>query len=167
MAVDAHLEQELPPIDGARALLHARLHTAPARPWAALAAASAAAVLLALSLLPEGRPPDRPSGSLTPGAVDGGQFLFQVRIDGHRQRAYDRGLPLPASRASGQVFPEGCGALRRQFAIGVHQQFVIRDVRHGVFRGYGSWIRRMRARARSKLSATPPREILRTSAISR
>ena len=69
MAEEEHLEQELPPIDGARTLLHARLRPDRRQRYFALAALAAAACLLVIQFLPERQAGLTPRAALTPGAV--------------------------------------------------------------------------------------------------
>lgn len=69
MAEMEHLEQELPPLDGARAMLHGRLHPDRRQRYFALAALAAAACLLVIQFLPERQAGLTPRAALTPGAV--------------------------------------------------------------------------------------------------
>lgn len=69
VATEAHLEMELPPIDGARAMLTARLRPDRRQRIFAVAALAAAACLLVIQFLPEARAEVAPRAALTPGAV--------------------------------------------------------------------------------------------------
>ena len=69
MAAEEHLEQELPPIDGARTMLQARLQPDRWQRTFAVAALAAAACLLFIQFLPERVSGLTPRAALTPGAV--------------------------------------------------------------------------------------------------
>lgn len=68
-AADEHLNQELPPIDGARALLQSRLRPAPGQRYWALGALAAALLLLLFQWTPERLTESSPRAELTPGAI--------------------------------------------------------------------------------------------------
>lgn len=66
---DAHWDQELPPIDGARALLQTRLQPSRGQRYLALGALAAALLLFVLHWTPERLNESTPKPALTPGAV--------------------------------------------------------------------------------------------------
>ena len=69
MAMEAHLEQDLPPIDGARTMLEAGLRPPRKQRYFAAAALVAAACLVVIQFLPERAHGMTPRAALTPGAV--------------------------------------------------------------------------------------------------
>ncbi|MFN0101193.1 MAG: anti-sigma factor family protein [Bryobacteraceae bacterium] len=68
-AVEAHLDRELPPIDGARALLQARMQPSRGQRYLAVAALAAAALSMVFQFLPERAEERAPRAALTPGAI--------------------------------------------------------------------------------------------------
>jgi hypothetical protein len=68
-AIEEHLDQELPPIDGARTMLHARLRPARGQRYLALAALAAALLFMVFQFLPERESGLTPRSGLTPGAT--------------------------------------------------------------------------------------------------
>jgi len=69
---DDYLQQELPPIDGARAMLVTRMRPARGQQYLALGALAAALLLLAWHWAPERVSDSLPRAALTPGAVQAG-----------------------------------------------------------------------------------------------
>lgn len=69
LAIDDHLEMELPPIDGARSLLQTRMRPPGGQRYRTAAALAAALLLMLLPFLPERNGDHTPRAALTPGAV--------------------------------------------------------------------------------------------------
>ena len=70
--VEEHRERELPPIDGARAMLQSRLRPSSGQRYLALGALAAALLLLVLQWTPERLNESAPRAALTPGAIQAG-----------------------------------------------------------------------------------------------
>lgn len=69
VAIESLLDQELPPIDGARSMLRTRLETGRGQRYGALAALAAAVLLLLVQFWPDPEQRLAPRAALTPGAV--------------------------------------------------------------------------------------------------
>jgi hypothetical protein len=67
--IDEHLERELPPIDGARAMLQSRMRPLRGQRYLALGALAAALLLLFFHWKPDGDGAVGPRAALTPGAI--------------------------------------------------------------------------------------------------